>query len=57
MNTSRRLSLKREALRDLTAEELDAVAGGTLQTKISCLDYITCFPCLRVTLNSDCIEA
>lgn len=55
MNPSRRLALRREALRDLTAGELgDVVAGAP--TEISCLDYLTCFPCLRITLDADCVE-
>ncbi len=48
MNTTRRLTLQREALQELSAEELDAVVAGT-DTMISCLDYITCFPCFPET--------
>lgn len=48
MTPSRRLTLQREALRTLTPDELDSVLGGR-DTEISCLDYITCFPCLPET--------
>lgn len=40
MNT-RRLSLKRDVLQELTPGELGVVAGGG--TEASCLDYISCW--------------
>ena len=56
---SRTLVLKREALQQLTAGELDSVAGGT--RTFSCLDYVSCFPweCLidRLPETLVCVEA
>lgn len=43
MNPSRRLTLKREALQQLTSGELDSVAGAAQQTQYSCLHYMSCF--------------
>ena len=44
MNPSRTLTLKPEALQELTAGELDAVAGAAQQqTQYSCLHYVSCF--------------
>lgn len=37
---SRKLSLKRDVLQDITPDELVSVAGGG--TQFSCLDYISC---------------
>lgn len=52
---TRKLSLKRETLQDLTPAELAAVAGGN--TNFSCLDYISCFPwqCIP-TFDPRCVE-
>ncbi len=55
MKPSRTLALKREALRELTAAELDAVAGAGA-TDMSCLDAISaCVPCLP-TFQARCTE-
>ena len=43
MNLSRKLTLKREALQQLTSVELDSVAGAAQQTQYSCLHYISCW--------------
>lgn len=43
MNPSRKLTLKQEALQELTSGELDAVVGAAQQTQYSCLDYISCW--------------
>ena len=41
----RTLSLKREVLQEITADELAGVGGGTRTdpTGMSCLDYISCW--------------
>lgn len=44
---TRRLSLKKDVLQELTTAELGSVAGGA--TEFSCLDYISCFPWQCVT--------
>lgn len=53
---TRKLTLKRETVRELGTDELAGVAAGTVQT-FSCLDYVSCFPweCLP-TFDSRCIE-
>ena len=47
---TRTLSLKREALRELSTEELTGVAGGTRDTLFSCYTFVSCNPldCLSV---------
>ena len=56
---TRTLSLKREALQQLSDGELDEIAGGT--RTFSCLDYISCFPweCVigRLPYTFLCVEA
>lgn len=39
---TRKLSLKRDVLQELTTGELTGVVGGTFETAYSCLDYVTC---------------
>ena len=55
MNPSRTLTLKREALRQLTADELHTVAGGPM-TMFSCLAYISCNPVACLPTIDGCIE-
>ena len=55
MNTSRTLILKRESLRQLTADELHGVAGGP-GTSLSCLDYVSCY-ILQCLLDPTSVEA
>ena len=57
----RTLSLKRSVLRELTSDELGAVAGA--DGSLSCLDYVSCnlLDCVTVrtvvvhTLGRDCV--
>ena len=45
---TRKLSLKKDVLQELTTDELRGVAGGH-PTWFSCLDYISCNPLDCVT--------
>jgi hypothetical protein len=38
----RTLTLKRDVLTELSADELTGVVAGTLETAYSCLDYVSC---------------
>jgi hypothetical protein len=40
---TRRLSLRRDVLQELTVSDLAAVDGGARQTMYSCLDYVSCY--------------
>ncbi|HVF06181.1 MAG TPA: hypothetical protein VNA20_15170 [Frankiaceae bacterium] len=58
---TRKLSLRREALQELTTAELVAVAGGATKQSNdwscgSCMTYVSCYitDCIGDTLN-DCI--
>ena len=53
----RKLSLKREELRDLSTDELTSVVGGTRDTWFSCYTFISCNPldCLP-TFDRECIQ-
>lgn len=57
MHPSRTLHLKREALQQLTVEELDSVVGGTGDLSFSCLDYISCNPIDCLPETTICVEA
>ena len=52
---TRKLSLARDVLHELTSEELAGVAGGN--TNVSCLDYLSCwfYQCLP-TFDRRCID-
>lgn len=41
---TRKLVLKREALQELTSDEMRDVVAGTRPTWFSCLTYISCNP-------------
>jgi hypothetical protein len=47
---TRKLSLKRDVLTELSSDELTGVVAGTLKpTAYSCLDYISCYALQCVT--------
>lgn len=53
----RKLSLKKETLADLSADELDRVVGGlgvTQNSQCFCSDFAACFPTYDCTLR-DCV--
>lgn len=54
---TKRLVLRREAVRELSAGELEQVVGGVTVTCFSCLDFISCNPldCLP-TFDRRCIQ-
>ncbi len=52
--TPRKLSLRREELQELTADELTGVVGGA--TWFSCMTYISCNPVACLPTFDGCIE-
>jgi hypothetical protein len=53
---TRKLTLKKDVLAELSSAELTEVVGGTRDTLFSCLTYVSCNPLDCVLSRQVCLE-